>query len=151
MQDRPTTVELLEALRDFLARDVLPALADRGLRYRMRIALHALGILEREVPEEEARLRAELAALQDLLGLPRTPPPSDPKLLRERVLEVNRTLCERIRDGAADSGPWRERVLSQVQRLVEDKLQGSNPDRLAAFRAGLSGAPGPADRSRQGD
>ena len=36
--------------------------------------------------------------------------------------------CERIRDGAAHAGPWRERVLAHLQQVVEEKLQGSNPD-----------------------
>jgi len=128
MQDRPTAMELLEAVRDFLAGEVAPALADRSLRYRMRIALHALGIVAREVPEEEARLRAEREALLSLLDLPRPAPPCDPGLLRAWVLEANRALCERIRTGAADAGPWRERVLAHLQQAVEEKLQGSNPD-----------------------
>jgi hypothetical protein len=128
MQDRPTAVELIEAVRDFLAGEVVPALADRGLRYRMRIALHALGIVAREVPDEETRLRAEREALLNLLDLPRPVPPCDPRLLRAWVLEANRALCERIRDGAADAGPWRERVLAHLQQVVEEKLQGSNPD-----------------------
>ena len=128
MQDRPTAVELIEAVRDFLAGEVAPALADRSLRYRMRIALHALGIVAREVPDEEARLRAEREALLTLLDLPRPAPPCDPRLLRAWVLEANRALCERIRDGAADAGPWRERVLAHVQQAVDEKLQGSNPD-----------------------
>jgi hypothetical protein len=128
MQDRPTAVELIEAVRDFLAGEVAPALADRGLRYRMRIALHVLGIVAREVPDEETRLRAEREALLALLDLPRPAPPCDPPLLRAWVLEANRALCERIRDGAADAGPWRERVLAHLQQVVEEKLQGSNPD-----------------------
>jgi len=128
MQDRPTTVELIEAVRDFLAGEVVPALADRSLRYRMRIALHALGIVAREVPEEETRLLAEREALLTLLDLPRSAPPCDPPLLHAWVLEANRALCERIRDGAADAGPWRERVLAHLQQVVEEKLQGSNPD-----------------------
>jgi len=136
MQDRPTSAELLEALRDFLATGVLPAIADRGLRYRMRIALHVLDILGREVPAEELRLRAEHVALRELLGMPREATAGDPALLRSRVLDLNRALCERIRAGAADAGPWRDRVLEEVQRLVEDKLRGSNPARLDAFRAG---------------
>lgn len=143
MQDRPTIVELLQAVRDFLASDVVPAVTDRGLRYRLRIALHVLGIVEREVPDEEHRLRDELGALRDLLGLPRTAPPADPSRLRARVLELNRMLCERIRDGAADGGAWRERVVLHVQRLVENKLRGSNPDRLAALRVGLPAAGDP--------
>jgi hypothetical protein len=128
MQDRPTPVELIEAVRDFLAGEVVPALADRGLRYRMRIALHALGIVAREVPDEGRRLRAEREALVNLLDLPRPAPPCDPGLLRAWVLEANRALCERIRDGAADAGPWRERVLAHLQQVVEEKLRGSNPD-----------------------
>src|SRR3972149_11190298 len=109
MQDRPTAVELIEAVRDFLAGGVVPALADRGLRYRMRIALHALGIVAREVRREETRRRAEREALLNLLDLPRPALPCDPRLLRAWVLEANRALCERIRDGAADAGPWRGR------------------------------------------
>lgn len=128
MQDRPTAVELIEAVRDFLAGEVVPALADRSVRYRMRIALHVLGIVAREVPEEETRLRAEREALLSLLDLPRPALPCDSRLLRAWVLEANRALCERIRDGAADAGPWRERVLAHLQQAVEEKLQGSNPD-----------------------
>ena len=127
MQDRPTTVELIEAVRDFLAGEAVPALPDRSLRYRMRIALHALGIVAREVPAEETRLRAEREALLNLLDLPRPAPPCDPRLLRAWVLEANRALCERILDGAADAGPWRERVLVHLQQVVEEKLEGSNP------------------------
>lgn len=138
MQDRPTTVELIQAVRDFLASEVVPAIADRSLRYRMRIALHALDIAEREVPDEEPRLRAEGEALAGLLDLPRSAPPADPRLLRAWVLEANRVLCERIRDGAADGPPWRERVLAHLRRAVAEKLQGSNPDRLALLRAGSS-------------
>jgi hypothetical protein len=128
MQDRPTAVELIEAVRDFLAGEVVPALADRSVRYRMRIALHVLGIVAREVPEEEIRLHAEREALLTLLDLPHPAPSCDPRLLRAWVLEANRALCERIRDGAADAGPWRERVLAHLQQVVEEKLQGSNPD-----------------------
>ena len=128
MQDRPSPVELIEAVRDFLAGEVAPALADRGLRYRMRIALHVLGIVAREVPDEEPRLRAEREALLSLLDLPPSAPPGDSRLLRAWVLDANRTLCERIRSGAADTGPWRERVLAHLQHVVDEKLQGSNPD-----------------------
>ena len=128
MQDRPTAVELIEAVRDFLAGEVAPALADRSLRYRMRIALHVLGIVAREVPDEETRLRAEREALLNLLDLSRPAPPCDPRQLHAWVLEANRALCQRIRDGAADAGPWRERVLAHLQQVVEEKLQGSNPD-----------------------
>lgn len=57
MSDRPTARELVEATREFLEDEVLPALDDRRLRFRTLVALNALGIVERELwatlPEEE--------------------------------------------------------------------------------------------------
>jgi len=138
MQDRPTTVELLEAVREFLEGHVVPRLTERGVRYRTLIALNVLRIVEREVPGREARLRAELAALADLLDRPREAPPADAALLEARVQEANRELGERIRSGAADAGPWRARVLAHVGAMVDEKLGINDPQRLATFTAGRS-------------
>lgn len=131
MQDRPTAIELLHAVRDLLERELIPALDDQRLRYHALIGAHVLRIVEREVPGAEARLRAELAALADLLDLPRIQAPDDPDGLRERVLEANRELCRRIRQGTADGGPWRERVLDHVAASVVEKLRIDNPRELA--------------------
>ena len=135
MQDRPTVLELLQAIRDLLEQEILPSLTDARLKYRTLIAINVLRMLEREVPEEEGRLRAELGALQELLDLPRTAPPADAALLRRRVLEANLELCERIRQGLADADPWRQRVLAHVRSAVEEKLRINNPSRLEAFLA----------------
>ena len=135
MQDRPTALELLQAIRDLLEQEILPSLTDARLKYQMLIAINALRMLEREVPDEAGRLRAELGALQELLGRSRTDPPGDPALLRRCVLEANRELCERIRQGLADAGPWRQRVLAHVRSAVEEKLRINNPSRLEAFLA----------------
>ncbi|MBI4588054.1 MAG: hypothetical protein HY725_04405 [Candidatus Rokubacteria bacterium] len=135
MQDRPTALELLQAVRDLLEKEILPTLTDLRLRYHTRIAMNVLRILEREIPDEEERLRAELRALGELLDLPPTAPPRDPALLRQRVLEANRELCGRIRQGLADSGPWREGVLAHVRGAVEEKLRINNPAELATFLA----------------
>ena len=48
MQDRPTAVELLEAVREFLGQDVMPAVEGR-VRFHTRVAVNALGMLEREL------------------------------------------------------------------------------------------------------
>jgi hypothetical protein len=79
--------------------------------------------------------RRGCAALEELLGLSRAEPPGDPAGLGRRVLELNRELCERIRRGLADGGPWREPVLSHVRAAVEEKLRINNPARLAEFLA----------------
>ena len=62
---RPTPDELAEAIEEFLAGEILPALDDHRLRFRMLVALNALGILRREleaVAEEDDRELRELAA-----------------------------------------------------------------------------------------
>ncbi len=62
---RPTPDELAEAIEEFLSGEILPALDDHRLRFRLLVALNALGILRRELaalpPEDDAEQR-ELAA-----------------------------------------------------------------------------------------
>jgi hypothetical protein len=62
---RPTPDELAEAIEEFLAGEILPALDDHRLRFRMLVALNALGILRRELgalPEQDDTEMRELAA-----------------------------------------------------------------------------------------
>ena len=65
MSERPTAQELAEAIEEFLAGEILPTLDDHRLRFRLLVALNALGILHRELgrlpPEDDAEQR-ELAA-----------------------------------------------------------------------------------------
>jgi Domain of unknown function (DUF6285) len=64
MSDRPTAQELAEAIQEFLAGEILPTLSDHRLRFRMLVALNALGIVYRELaalePDDDAEQR-ELA------------------------------------------------------------------------------------------
>jgi hypothetical protein len=67
MHDRPTAVELIEAVTEFLSTEVLPTAADHRLKFRTLVALNALGIVCRELSEpsntvllDESRV-AELA------------------------------------------------------------------------------------------
>jgi uncharacterized protein DUF6285 len=63
--ERPTAQELAEAIQEFLAGEILPTLTDHRLRFRMLVAMNALGIVYRELaklpPEDDADDR-ELAA-----------------------------------------------------------------------------------------
>jgi hypothetical protein len=49
--DRPTPRELVEAVREFLEREILPTQGDHRARFRTLVALNALGIAERELAE----------------------------------------------------------------------------------------------------
>jgi hypothetical protein len=63
MQDEPHKERLLADVARFLTTDVLPALDDRALAFRVRIAAHLVGTVAREVASEEAIDRAELDGL----------------------------------------------------------------------------------------
>jgi uncharacterized protein DUF6285 len=66
VSERPTAQELAEAIEEFLAGEILPTLEDHRLRFRLLVALNALGILHRELgklPPEDDEAQRELAAL----------------------------------------------------------------------------------------
>jgi hypothetical protein len=64
VSDRPTAQELTEAIQEFLGGEILPLLTDHRLRFRLLVAMNALGIVHRELaglpPEDDAAQR-ELA------------------------------------------------------------------------------------------
>ena len=88
MSERPTAQELTEAILEFLGGEILPTLTDRRLRFRMLVAMNALGIVYRE-----------LEAL----------PVQDDSELRE--------LARRIRDGEIPPGTLR-RVKADVEERL---------------------------------
>jgi hypothetical protein len=51
MRDRPNALELLEAVNEFLAGEVLPLMEDHRMKFRTLVALNALGIAYRELAE----------------------------------------------------------------------------------------------------
>jgi hypothetical protein len=63
MSERPTAQELTEAVVEFLGGEILPTLTDRRLRFRMLVALNALGIVHRELDALPAEDDSELREL----------------------------------------------------------------------------------------
>ena len=64
MSERPTAQELAEAILEFLGGEILPTLTDHRLRFRMLVAMNALGIIYRELaalPVEDDSALRELA------------------------------------------------------------------------------------------
>jgi len=52
--DRPTGAELATAVHEFLEHEILPLLDDHRLRFRTLVAMNALTIVAREVPDPPA-------------------------------------------------------------------------------------------------
>jgi hypothetical protein len=64
MPDRPDALELIDAVTEFLAEEVLPAATDHRQKFRTLVALNALGIAYRELQSGEKQLdEGELAEL----------------------------------------------------------------------------------------
>jgi Domain of unknown function (DUF6285) len=85
MPNRPDALELLEAVTEFLAGEVLPTLTDHRLKFRTLVALNALGIAYRELTSNTVLLSQEY--LSELARRIRAgnPPDDVHDLLQEHV------------------------------------------------------------------
>ncbi len=127
MQDRPTYEELLAAVERFLDSEIIPNI-EGARRFHARVAANVIRIVRRELEREEEQLAAEWTGLDGLLGAEERP--AGRAALRQAIQARNARLCERIRHGEADAGPYRAQLLAHVRRTVQDKLQISDPDWL---------------------
>jgi Domain of unknown function (DUF6285) len=85
MTDQPTAPELIEAVTEFLAGEILPTIEDDRLRFRTLVALNALRIANRELGSADPGLaEADLheLAVRIRAGDVR---PDDLRLLKEHV------------------------------------------------------------------
>jgi len=116
-QDRPTASELVASVREFLERDVMAATEGR-VQFHTRVAVNALGIIERELSLGPALQAAERARAVALLGHDGEP------------AELEREIAAGIRDGSLD--PQLEAVRAHVRETVREKLLVANPGYLPA-------------------
>ncbi len=125
MQDRPTSIELLEAAADFVDREIVPAI-EGARQFQARVVANVMRIVAREIQNEDPAVRVEVKALARLLerDAPHLHSLDD---LRKASASMGEELSVRIRAGDADSGSWRAEVLSVVRQSVEDKLRIANP------------------------
>jgi aminoglycoside phosphotransferase (APT) family kinase protein len=112
--DRPTVGELVEAVREYLERDVMAVEGRVG--FHARVASRVLAMVERELALGAAQCEAAVARLGDLLGTTGD----------ARTLETE--LAARIRSRTLTADP--ARVLAVVRSSVRDKLLVANPDYL---------------------
>ena len=97
MSDRPTAGELAAAVREFLETEILPTLEDQRLRFRMLVAINALGIVERESPPPEDP-DWELARRIRAGDVPESAVALLKAQLRQELLVVNPSYLERYKD-----------------------------------------------------
>lgn len=121
MYDRPEIRELVAVVREFLERQVMPALEGR-VAFHARVAANALGIVERELELGGEAEAAERERLRALLG-------SDGSLDA-----LNRELCRRLRRG--ELTPETPGLLEHLRATTLAKLAVDQP-RYSGYRRAL--------------
>ena len=109
LHGRPTSEELVEAVREFLEHDVMDATEGR-IQFHTRVAVNVLGMVQREIelgPAQEAAHRERL----DALGF-----------------ESDAELAAAIRRGDIDDRY--DEIKAAVAATVRDKLKVANPKYL---------------------
>lgn len=129
MQDRPSTKEFIRGIYNFLESDVAPVLQE-PLKFHTRVAANLLKIIEREFDLEADHLSSEIKGLWKLLSKSPASITSSEKM-RAQILELNEELCERIRAGEADNGPWANLIMNHVKKTLVQKLEIANPGMVA--------------------
>lgn len=109
MHDRPTVAELVEAVREFLERDVMAA-TDGRVQFHTRVAVNVLGMVERELRDGPAQASAHAERLAEL------------------GVESEAELAAAIRRGDLDDRY--DEVKAVVWETVRDKLRVANPKYL---------------------
>jgi Domain of unknown function (DUF6285) len=117
----PSAVDLLDAVREFLDRDVIPATEGR-LRFHARVAANVVAMVAREMALGPDQAVAHEARLESL-GVP-----------------DDGALAQAIRAGVFDDRL--DEVTALVRESVADKLRVANP----AYLAGPEEAPGEQSR-----
>ncbi|HEX6310471.1 MAG TPA: DUF6285 domain-containing protein [Acidimicrobiia bacterium] len=115
LQDRPTAAELVEAVREFLERDVMGRdELPRRVAFHARVAVNVLAIVGRELTLGSALDAAEHERLVALLG-------HDGDLD-----DLTAELARRIRDGSLDDRG--SEVVEHLRASVLAKLAVANPE-----------------------
>ena len=124
MHDRPNVDELLRAVEALFDEQLVPSLTG-SRQYNARVAANVIRTVRRELQHEESHLEQEWAGLDVLLG--EAEKPESMVGIKNAIATRTADLSERIREGDADAGEWRQMVFAHVRDMVHAKLAAANP------------------------
>lgn len=122
MQDRPTRLELITAARELFQHEVLPQIQDPRLKFRVLVALNALGMAERELFAGDTFLDEEWRALTRLFGRDDSVIPARTEEKEKACWAMRTELSARIRAGDPPA-----ETASYLRRSIEQKLAIASP------------------------
>lgn len=118
MQDRPHDTEILQAVGDYLERELMPEL-EGPLRYRTLVALNLVRILQRELKQGTSYLlreRDRLCRLMDMSAEELIPGP-----LSEQVEDLNQQLIMELQAPDIDAD-FERRSWATLMEITRDKI-----------------------------
>lgn len=105
MQDRPSSFDLLEAIAEFLIKEIYPAVKeDSLLAYKTLVSWNMLGVLSREEKQRDHLLRQELEELAAL---------------------QNKKIPDQL-DGIIMKTLWKTWLEELTQRIRTNKIENTN-------------------------
>jgi hypothetical protein len=125
VQDEPTPSELIKAVADFLRNELAPQISGHHA-FKLRVAINALDLVTRQLALEGTSDAAELVRLSQLLGM------DGP------LLDLNRTLAQRIATGEADLAT--PGLAEHLWQTTLDKLAVDQPN-YASYRREINPKP----------
>ena len=114
MQDRPTAPNILNTISLFL-RDLMNR-TEGNDKFHLRVSIHLLNIIEREIEVSSRQDQDEQVELSKLLGT------------EGSLRELNTLLARKIRDGSIDYQD--EKIFQLLLKILEAKLRIVNPEHL---------------------
>ncbi len=124
VQDRPTAVELLATLAEFLEQDILPTVPG-SLRYKTLVAKNLLGVLTRELEAGDGPLRHECASLGELVGGATVADTDEER--QALVAGHNAELQRRLLGDPLPARPFLLAARDALEAAVRDKLTVNKP------------------------
>ncbi len=128
MQQRPTKIELLQAIAKFLVAEAYPSISDKRLSFRVLVAANLANIVAAELESEKTLIDEEISRLADLMPdavAGRAPAESEAER-RELLSQLHRELAERIRQRRF-SAEEKRRAWEQVKDSLSRTLSIDNP------------------------
>jgi len=130
MYDRPTSAELIEAARQHLEMNVIPAVKDinHKLYFQTLVAINVLRIVEREMALSASHERAAWERLDALLGEQKKPDSREG--WEAGFAHRNAALCASIRAGQHDTDAA---LFDHLMATTYEQLEVANPKYLQAL------------------
>lgn len=125
MQYRPEHTDLIDAIQEFLIKEVLPAVKDNdAVAYKTLVSWNMLGVVSRELKNGRALLEQDTELLAKLTGNNINPTQFNDRELWQKAQEFAKEGARQIRQQKAMPGgaEW-----NTVKEVLKHNLQIANP------------------------